>query len=143
MRNVLILLAFTALTACSSDPKDQSRLSPEVISGSQGTPRIQFEKTHHNFGNIQEGEVVEYNFKFTNVGDGDLLISEATATCGCTVPQVPKYPIAPGKSDVIQVRFDSGGKKGQVTKTVTVRANTTPSETKITIGAFVISKDES
>jgi hypothetical protein len=140
---IIVALAGLALWGCNSGSDSESeQLSPEIISGEKGTPRLTFQKTHHNFGNVNEGDILEYSFKFTNTGDGDLLIANATASCGCTVPQWPKYPIKPGKSDVIAVRFDTHGKSDATTKTVTITANTEPSETALTISAFVIKKEE-
>lgn len=140
MRGTLFLMALALLLAgCGS--KSDEKLPTDVISGSGGTPRMTFDNTHHNFGNVHEGDVVEYSFKFTNTGDGDLLIADASATCGCTIPQYPKYPIPPGKSDYIPVQFNTSGKHDQQTKTITIEANTTPAETQITISAFVLEKN--
>jgi hypothetical protein len=140
MKNGILLLACMALlaTGCGSDASESTgKMDPEVISGKQGTPVLTFQDTRHNFGNVNEGDILEWDFKFTNTGDGDLLISNASATCGCTVPQWPKYPIKPGQTDVIPVRFDTQGKHDAQTKTVTITANTNPAETQITISAFI------
>ena len=146
MRIITPVLASTMLLVAgcgsSSTDSDSGRLPTSVINSETGTPTIVFEKNHHNFGNINEGEQLEYAFKFTNTGDGDLLITDARATCGCTVPRWPTYPIKPGHSDVIPVQFNTSGRKDAQTKTVTITANTNPAETHITISAFVIPKDQ-
>ncbi|MDO9261914.1 MAG: DUF1573 domain-containing protein, partial [Flavobacteriaceae bacterium] len=54
---------------------------------STGVAMIKFNKTEHDFGVIKEGEVVETSFEIENIGTGDLVISDAFATCGCTIPQ--------------------------------------------------------
>jgi hypothetical protein len=77
-------------------------------------------------------------FKFKNTGDKPLIISNAQGSCGCTVPDYPKEPVAPGASAEIKVKFNSKGKKGQETKFVTLTANTDPAETRLTIKANVI-----
>lgn len=65
----------------------------------QGTADITFEKTSHNFGAFSESNPkVTCTFKFKNTGDGPLVIHQAIASCGCTVPQYPKEPIKPGES---------------------------------------------
>lgn len=93
-----------------------------------GTPVITFDEMTHNFGNITEGEKVEYSFKFTNTGDRDLLITDATSSCGCTVPEWPKEPIKPGKSSYMKVVFNSAGKEGYTEKEIIIRANTKPEQ---------------
>lgn len=94
---------------------------------------ITFAETEYNFGEIESGDVVDYTFKFTNTGDAPLIVSNAKASCGCTVPKWSKEPIAPGGEGEIQVRFDSKGKSGVQNKAVTVTANTQPSETQVYI----------
>jgi hypothetical protein len=100
-------------------------------------PAFQFEKEEHDFGTIKDGDLVEYTFKFKNVGQAPLIISDASATCGCTVPKWPKEPIPVGGSGEIQVRFDSKGKPGIQAKTVTIKANTYPSSTRLRIRSNV------
>ena len=67
---------------------------------------------------------IGFNFKFTNTGTGDLVIVNAVGSCGCTVPEYPKEPVAPGKSGVMKVTFNSAGKSGMQQKTVTITTNT-------------------
>jgi hypothetical protein len=77
----------------------------------------------HDFGNIPMGPQAVCNFEFTNVGTSPLIITGAMASCGCTVPEWPKEPIAPGKSSKITVRFNSAGHPGTFSKTVFVYSN--------------------
>ena len=84
---------------------------------------IQFEDTKHSFGNITEGEVVKHAYKFTNTGNNPLLISNAVASCGCTVPNYPKEPIPPGGSGEIVVVFNSTGRPGHQQKNVLIYSN--------------------
>jgi len=95
-------------------------------------PAFRFEVETHDFGSIMQGDKVSYAFKFTNTGNADLLISEAHASCGCTVPDYPKTPVAPGKEGVINVTFNSQGKSGMQHKEVTIVANTIPN-TKVLV----------
>jgi len=85
-----------------------------------------FEKDSYNFGSITQGEKVYYSYKFKNTGKSPLIVLNATATCGCTVPEVPKEPVKPGDEGVIKVVFDSNGKQGMQDKTVTVTSNAQP-----------------
>lgn len=104
-------------------------------------PAFEFVEESHDFGAIKEGDVVEHVFKFKNTGEAPLIISSATASCGCTVPVWPKEPIAVGEEGEIQVRFNSKGKSGNNNKTVTITANTYPKTSKLNIKA-VVEKDE-
>ncbi len=108
------------------------------IKDSTGITTITFAKEKHDFGNVKEGKRVIYYFKFKNSGDKPLIIFEAKGSCGCTVPEYPINPIAPGQSGEIKVEFNSKGKSGKQTKYVTLNANTEPSEIRLIIKANVI-----
>lgn len=101
---------------------------------------ILFEQNMFDFGTIQEGDEMNHRFVFKNNGERDLIITNAVASCGCTVPEWPKTPIHIGDTAYIDVTFNSQGKAGQVEKTITVTANTRPTETKLIIKGFVQSK---
>jgi len=103
---------------------------------------MKFDRMVYDFGRINEGDIVRTQFRFTNAGKVVLLITHAKASCGCTVPTTPKDPIKPGESNVIDVEFNSIGKKGETAKTVTLQANTRPIETVLTIKATVIPRDK-
>lgn len=90
-----------------------------------GTAEIKFEKTKHNFGMFSESNPkVTCTFKFTNVGDGPLIIHQAIASCGCTVPTYPKEPIKAGESGEITVSYNGYGRfPGHFRKSITIRTN--------------------
>ena len=98
---------------------------------------ISFNEYTHDFGTIDEGDVVVHTFEFVNSGTEPLILDKCKGSCGCTVPECPKDPILPGKSGKIEVKFNSKGKKNKQTKKVTVTANTDPSQTILTINAQV------
>ena len=99
-------------------------------------PVMSFEKSEHDFGTIEQGTPQETVFKFTNTGNGPLIITDAKSSCGCTVPNPPKEPIAPGESSEMVVKFNGSG-QNQVTKTITVTANTAKGSEILRIKAFV------
>ena len=90
-----------------------------------GVADIKFEKTKHNFGLFSESNPkVTCTFTFKNVGDGPLIIHQAIASCGCTVPQYPKEPIKAGESGKITVTYDGYGRfPGRFRKSITIRTN--------------------
>ena len=100
-------------------------------------PAFAFAETSHDFGEIQEGDVANHTFRFTNNGESPLIIESAKATCGCTVPRWPREPIAVGATGEIEVSFNSQGKPGIQNKTVTIIANTNPKVTKLYIKSNV------
>lgn len=107
--------------------------NPEQIQTNGALPKMEFQNPEHDFGTITPGSTVSHVFTFKNTGEAPLLISNASASCGCTVPEYPKEPVAPGQSGKIKVSFDSQGKYGQQSKSVTITANTQPNVTTLTI----------
>lgn len=100
-------------------------------------PAFEFAEEVHDFGNITEGVVAEHTFKFKNTGEAPLIISSATASCGCTVPSWPREPIPVGGEGEILVKFDSKGKPGIQNKTVTITANTAQKISRLNIKSNV------
>ena len=120
----LFIVASCKENAASKITEDDMKVANEVSATSGKLPVIQFDKTEHDFGNINEGDKVSTEFIITNTGDADLVIVSAVGSCGCTVPEPPKEAIKPGESAPIKVTFDSTGKPGQQEKTVTIMSNT-------------------
>ena len=142
MKKLAIILLSAALFSCGGKDKVDTDLvnnpataSGEVTNGK--APKFEFEMTEYDFGTIVQGQKVKQIFKFKNVGDADLVISDAKGSCGCTVPTYPEKPIAPGESEEIEVVFDSAGKSGDQVKTVTLHANTSPTETVLKLKGIV------
>jgi len=101
---------------------------------------IKYVTEKHDFGTVFYPSDNMYSFKFTNTGKVPLVIKEATASCGCTIPNKPEEPILPGETGVLDVIFrPKEGQVGQtVTKKITVTANTVPAETYLEISATVV-----
>lgn len=138
---LFLFSAALALTSCGRGGNDSDRASksdsllstdfvhnPTSAGGAADNrelPVLSFTAdTTHDFGTIREGEVVEFSFPFRNTGKAPLLITSASASCGCTVPDYPREPMEPGKEGSIKVSFNSKGKPGHQEKTVTVSSNT-------------------
>lgn len=106
-----------------------------------GGAAITWENNIHDFGDIIEGDKVEYTYKFTNTGTEALVITNVQVTCGCTTPKGwPRDPIAPGKKAEIIVQFNSTGKIGRQNKVVTVVSNAIGGNSQITFSATVLEK---
>ena len=151
MKRIVFVLAAVGLMLTGASCKDKA--SNKVVADnvanaserdevSKKLPVMSFEKQEHDFGNIVQGTPQETVFTFTNTGDAPLIITDARSSCGCTVPQYPKNsPIAPGDTGELVVKFNGSG-KNQVTKTVTVTANTEKGSELLRIKAFVTPKDQ-
>jgi len=135
---VMSALAFTSCKDSASDKVNEDNVTAAADrDAQQGTfPKIEFEESEFDFGTIEQGTAVEHIFKFKNTGEAPLVIVDAKSSCGCTVPEKPEGPIAPGETGELLVKFNGSG-KGQVNKTVTVTANTESGKEMITIKAFV------
>lgn len=107
----------------------------------QGKAIIDFSGKVHDFGSIREdGGPVSYDFEFVNNGDANLVIVSAKAQCGCTKPEFPQQPIAPGKKGKIKVTYAPLGRPGAFEKTVTVMTNGKPKKIALKIRGTVIPK---
>ncbi|HZH68348.1 MAG TPA: DUF1573 domain-containing protein [Chitinophagales bacterium] len=97
----------------------------------QPITRITYTETKVDLGEVTEGTDVRHSFEFKNTGHEPLIIQSAQGSCGCTIPNYSKTPVAPGQLGYIDVVFDSKGRPGINTKDVTIIANTNPSVTKV------------
>jgi hypothetical protein len=145
--SVNITPAVNNTSAAETSPFDKANVDPMANqfppnSASLPLTEIKFDRMVHDFGKINEGDKVNTVFKFKNSGKNPLIISNATGSCGCTVPNWPKAAIEPGSWGEIAVEFDSNRKSGEQSKTVTVKANTTPPSMELTIKSTVIPKDK-
>jgi len=131
----LLILWFLSFS-CSLEKSGDQLNSGTDLQGIGG--EISFEKSEHDLGTVLQGETVGYNFAFTNTGEGSLLILDADASCGCTIPRFSKEPIPPGGSGMVEVVFDSTGRMGKQSKTVTLQTNGKLRVVKLTIRANII-----
>jgi len=161
--SLVFAVGIFAMTSCKDAPINEARESlattnttnpvtpaPAATPVNQGAANaipagpltsITFNETEYDFGEIKDGDKVTKVFTFTNTGKEPLIISNAKGSCGCTVPDWPKQPIAVGETGELKVVYSSKG-KGSVegkneTKRVTVTANTDPAQTFLNIKAKV------
>ena len=146
MRITLIfLIAIVSLISCDDNQKNDQIstdviMNPNTANGEIDTtmlPVIELKEDFFDFGVVIQGEKVSHTFIFTNTGKSNLVLSSVHAGCGCTVPKYSKDPVAPGASGEIEVTFDSSGRSGLQSKSVTISSNTQPSRTEIRFVADV------
>jgi len=103
------------------------------------TTTVQLIDSAYNFGNVTDGDKVEYSYRFRNTGNKPLVIASAVASCGCTVPEKPEEPIKPGEVGFLKVVFNSKGRVGEVHKTITVTSNAYPKFPELKLTGQVVS----
>lgn len=132
-----MLLALVALTFASCQQKTADHTAATETTAQAGDivpadgPALTFDQVNYDFGKIAQGEKVYYSYKFKNTGKSPLIIKNAEASCGCTVPEIPKEPIKPGAEGEIKVVFNSQGKRGVQDKVISVVSNAIPGITAL------------
>jgi hypothetical protein len=138
---ISLLLAVVSTIGCTNrSGKNTSGSAGDSIG--TGKSEIAFKEYEHNFGKVEEGEKLSYTFEFENKGTSDLIISAATTTCGCTISRFDKKPLPPGSAGVLEVVFDTSGKAGTQTKTITVKSNASVPVVILKITAEVVSDNQ-
>lgn len=119
-------------------------LSGITFAVAQKQAEIRFEKLTHSFGKFSaKSPVVSTVFSFTNVGEQPLVINQAVASCGCTVPEYTKEPIKPGEKGEIKVTYNGTGKfPGHFKKSITVRTNGVVEMTRLYIEGDMEGEEE-
>ncbi|PAW93682.1 hypothetical protein CKK33_09330 [Mucilaginibacter sp. MD40] len=146
MKKLVVVAAVAGMlfTACNQQgngtaPANTATADTSNVSATNA-PVMKFENDTHDFGKIKEGEKVTYAFKFINKGKSPLIVKDAVATCGCTKPEWPATPIAPGAPGEIKVTFNSAAKMGLQDKQITITANTNPAQTMVHLIGEVVAK---
>ena len=140
---LFIIAGFIAvtLTSCKNGKISSDLIENPNTANGKGDlsqlPSFKFEEESHDFRKIMQGETVSYEFKFKNAGKSDLIISDVSTSCGCTVPSYPKTPIHPDQQASIKVSFNSAGKHGFQSKNIVIVANTQPNTVILRIKAEV------
>lgn len=152
LKFISLLLIATAMFSCKENASTEKVAVPsnsveEISNATESSvsldpnakfPKMEFQNVEHDFGTIKSTDDVETVFVFTNTGEENLLIAEASGSCGCTVPEYPKAPIAPGQKGEIKVKFSPKGKSGLQGKTVTLKTNTLAGTELLTIKANIV-----
>ena len=132
---IISIISILGIILCGCKKNTSDEISLEVI---EKHATIKFENDILDFHTVNDGEKVTGSFKFKNTGKTDLVISDVSANCGCTVADYPRGAIKPGEEGLISVTYDSKGSRGmKVHKLVTVLSNTNPSRTVLKIAADV------
>jgi hypothetical protein len=120
---IYFILALVIFSACRG--RTQSGNNPAIQGADTGKAVISFNEYEHAFGKVNAGEKMAYIFTFRNTGTADLVITSATTSCGCTVSKYNRKPIPSGETGTLEVVFDTSGRNGIQSKTITVNSNAT------------------
>ena len=140
MKKLILLTILFSFLACneSASKKINTDIAQNQISKDRKYAEITFDRIFHDFGNVNEGEMVKTVFTCTNTSENDLYIVDARGSCGCTVPKYPKnVAIKPGETGEIEVNFDTTGRPNLQQKMIKVSANTSTGGEMLRIQAFV------
>jgi hypothetical protein len=119
----IVLLGISALTFGFAAAQANQEPATPAPAAQTSKAKIEFVEKSHDFGNVIEGEIARYEFKFTNTGTEPLVLQNVQASCGCTTPKWPREPIAPGETAVIIAEYNSNGRPGTFNKQITVTSN--------------------
>jgi Protein of unknown function (DUF1573) len=133
MKKILfVLVIFSGLIACKSNdkkavtgPLTQDEKTKAANDSANFTSIQWLDASPLNLGKLKKDQSVEVTFRFKNAGNKNLIIENVSAGCGCTIPEKPEKPFAPGEEGIIKAKFNGSG-SGTISKNITVIANTAP-----------------
>jgi hypothetical protein len=146
MYKVFLFTAVTTLAFISCDVRTKDKIDnglskePKTGETNAAPTTVQMIDSVYDFGKVTEGEIVEFSYRFKNTGTNPLIVTNVSASCGCTVPEKPEAPIKPGETGFIKVKFNSEGRPGEAHKTVTVLSNAAPAFTELLLKGQVTPK---
>ncbi len=144
MNKYLLLFALTVIfISCDVRKKDKimDDAEKQKLLALKDSTTVQVIDSVYDFAKVTEGEKVEFNYRFKNTGIKPLVVTNASASCGCTVPQKPEKPILPGETGFIKVVFDSKNRVGSAHKTITVISNAYPPFPELQLTGEVIKQE--
>ncbi|MBD1426328.1 DUF1573 domain-containing protein [Sphingobacterium arenae] len=140
LKSFFICFAFAALVSCGNAGNKEEQATDTTASDLVQGGKIEFEESVYDFGEIKEGEVVDHVYTYTNTGTAPIILSQVSASCGCTTPSYTQTPVLPGKSGEVKVSFDSNGQVGKQQKIVTISSNAENRVTTVQLKGEVLSK---
>lgn len=127
---ILPVVVITAIYCCNNQNNNNYN--------EPGEPEIKFDTVFYDFGDVFQGDKLEYTYYFKNTGTGNLIINDVVPSCGCTVPKYDKKPILPGKKGKLKILFDTKGRAGSVYKSVKVKSNAVNNSLTLTFKANIL-----
>ena len=143
MRKYILLACASLVLSVSSFAQGQHEqmnptTKPAAAASNPNAPILTVAETSYDFGTVVEGPQITHDFKIKNEGKEPLILSNVHASCGCTIPTWPKEPILPGKESVISATYNTSGRPGHFTKSITIESNSGGGNKVINITGEVI-----
>ena len=134
MKKSFFITVVCMISYCSHAQESKVAVVESMQQAADTEVTIIFDKSEHDFGIVSEiGDVIEYEFAFKNAGQTPLVVYRVTTSCGCTVSDWTKEPVAPGKKGFIKITYTPKEHKGDFIKTATVYSNGNPLNINLTI----------
>lgn len=130
----------TTSNVAGENAATDSALVDPAQTATASTGKVEFEAPVFDFGTVKEGAIVEHIYAFENTGEAPVILSQVSASCGCTTPSYTQTPVLPGKKGEIKVSFDSNGQVGKQQKIVTVVSNAANGVTTVQLKGEVLAK---
>jgi len=140
---IILFSGIILLAGCDIRKKDSLAEKPMANQSEalKDPTTVQIIDSIYYFGKVGEGDIVEFNYRFKNTGDKPLVVTNVSASCGCTVPEKPEEPIKPGEIGFIKVKFNSANRPGEARKSVTVTSNANPPFPTLQLRGEVMGKE--
>ncbi|RZF62817.1 DUF1573 domain-containing protein [Sphingobacterium corticibacterium] len=123
LKSFFVCMALATLVSCGNSGSNEEQATDTIGNELTQGGKIEFGESVYDFGEVKEGEVVEHVYAYTNTGTEPVILSQVSASCGCTTPSYTQTPVLPGKSGEVKVSFDSNGQVGKQQKIVTIVSN--------------------
>lgn len=142
LRSIFICITLATLVSCGNSRSNEDQSSDTLVNeAAMAGGKIEFAEPIFDFGQVKEGEVVEQVYAYTNMGTAPVILSQVSASCGCTTPSYTQTPVLPGQSGEIKVSFDSNGQVGKQQKIVTIVSNADNKVATIQLRGEVLPKE--
>lgn len=119
MKNKILLFAIVVFSFIGANAQSTTETKPV----NPNAPKIEFKENEYDFKEVDEGPQAKHEFVFKNTGKEPLILTNVKASCGCTTPSWPKEPILPGQEGKILVTYNTQGRPGSFTKSITITSN--------------------
>jgi hypothetical protein len=130
MKKLILSLSVAVLCTTAAMAQEKKDATATITTQAATPPpttlkpeNLAFTTETHDFGTVPEGPAAEYEFRFKNTGKEPITISKVQASCGCTTPSYSKDPVLPNKDGAIKASYNTNGRPGPFTKTITVVSN--------------------
>ncbi|PRD57265.1 DUF1573 domain-containing protein [Sphingobacterium gobiense] len=140
INSFFICAALTTMVSCGNSANKDAETVDTTVNESAKGGKVEFDESVFDFGEVKEGEIVEKIYTYTNTGTAPVILSQVSASCGCTTPSYTQTPVLPGKSGEVKVSFDSNGQVGKQQKIVTIVSNADNRVTTIQLKGEVLPK---